>query len=371
MCQTKFPTLGLALIPILIIILLVSPKIRSLYQINTAYIKITKIPPSSTNQNTKTNVCLPSTNLRRQSQCLLLKQDFDSLQNIIDLMPADSPIQQMVVVQLGNVYRNTGHEQEAIAMFQDHNAFIHLTRWGVEAYEAEEFDSALTLLTAVKDSTDKSQISDSTEQEAVFDALSTLANIYKAEKNHAAEIAVYQTQLSVYPDLAPLYQSYIYRHIGEAYRSLEQYDVAQTWLEEAQQLAPNDSRPTYELGRVTADQENWQAAIQLFQQAANQKPSISEPYYDMGIVYEKMSEPEAARQAYENAIALSGDKIYYRQALGELCEQLNCLDVAVSQYCQILQLEPDNQDAQNHLSTLQESNSTNNQIDFSCSLINK
>ncbi len=371
MSQTKSPTLGLALIPVLIILLLISPKIRSLYQINSAYIEMTKTPPSSAIQNTETNVCLPSTDLRRQSQCLLSKQDFDALQNIIDLMPANSPIQQMAVVQLGNDYRNTGREHQAIAMFQDHNALIHLTRWGFEAYEAEELDTALTLFTAVKDSTDKSQISNSTEQEAVFEALSILANIYKAEKNHAAEIAVYQTQLSVYPDLAPLYQSYIYRHIGEAYRSLEQYDAAQTWLEKAQQLAPNDSRPTYELGRVTADQENWQAAIQLCQQAANQKPSISEPYYDMGIVYEKIQEPEAARQAYENAIALSGDKIYYRLALGELCAQLDCLDVAVSQYCQILQLEPDNQDAQNHLNILQESVATNHQIDFSCSLINK
>jgi tetratricopeptide (TPR) repeat protein len=96
---------------------------------------------------------------------------------------------------------------------------------------------------------------------------------------------------------------------GEAARREEQFDEALQWYERAMQLEPALGDPSYYVGRLRENQEQWFEALDAYGRALNAENlrtvGRSSPLYRMGLIYQRHLEPprlEEAMIAYETAL---------------------------------------------------------------------
>ena len=288
------------------------------------------------------------TNQRRQGQAHLVQGEYARVHGMIDSLPDNAPEREMLIVLLGNAYLEAGNYTEAVALWKQDKVLLHLTNLALQTYEVDP-QKAVLALEAVSGIVDAPDTMTNNEKRLVNNALGRLARVREENRDYQGVIDAYMMQLTLYPDI-----SAIHRRIGRTYRLTEQYSEAQEWLDKARELDSEDASVYYELGRLTAAQQMWQLTIEWQQQAIQYNADFFQAYYELGNAYEQLQQLSSARQAYETAIKLSdGKTIEYRLALAMVCEQIDCIEVAIEQYRQVLEQEPSNKTAREHLENLQ------------------
>lgn len=288
--------------------------------------------------------CLSENDIRQQGLCFMMQKNLANLEETTNLLLSEYPIHQMMAVHLGYAFRDAGLDENALEIWEQSGAWIHLAYWAIQANESGDEEKAADIIERAVDNILAKPDLNEVEIRYFKSALDILTKVRMEQGSYESAIEAYQARLLLHPTSA-----FNHRQIGLAFRQLGQYDNAREWLNKARVLAPDDIKIPQELGRVAAAEGDWPAAITYFKETATVK-SDPQIQYELGIAYENIGEYVLAQQAFEQAVALSGEnKIRYRMALAEVCEQIDCLEISFEQYCLILHQEPDHKKAQEQL----------------------
>jgi cytochrome c-type biogenesis protein CcmH/NrfG len=106
-------------------------------------------------------------------------------------------------------------------------------------------------------------------------------------------------------------------------------------------LNSTSAEANYRQGKLLANRQDWQGAIECYQQAiADCHPQLSRIYYDLGNALSKLSRFEAAIDAYQQSIAIEPDFDRAYQELAAAALQLSKWDLVVANCHRAIQLNP-------------------------------
>jgi tetratricopeptide (TPR) repeat protein len=140
-----------------------------------------------------------------------------------------------------------------------------------------------------------------------------------------------------------------FAELGEAYRLKNAVDPNPRWLEEASAncshaLQLDDRLPAayVTLGRVHAESDKFELALQEYQHALQLEPHNADALMGIADAYEKMGRIADAEEAYKKAVALRPDNWDGYNTLANFYDGQRRYAEAIAQYEHAAQLTPDN-----------------------------
>jgi serine/threonine protein kinase/tetratricopeptide (TPR) repeat protein len=140
-----------------------------------------------------------------------------------------------------------------------------------------------------------------------------------------------------------------YAELGEAYRRKNQMDPNPKWIEEAaancsRALKLNDrlSAPYVTLGRLHAEQDKFDLALQEYQHALVLEPHNAEALMGTAGTYEQLGRIAEAEEVYKKAAQLRPDYWDGYNSLGNFYDRQGKYPEAIAQFEHAAELTPDN-----------------------------
>lgn len=172
--------------------------------------------------------------------------------------------------------------------------------------------------------------------------LRSLALTLEAQGHWDEAAQVYQGILSEDPRDVDTYIA-----LGKLYYDMGQgLDQAIAELYKAAAIAPADSRPYTEMGRLYLEEHCYQEAVSALEQAGRFAPENDAIYYLLAWAYRMNEQADLAVQAIEYAIRLRPEAVSYLRRAGQIYEYAGDNAAAVEAYRAVLRFRPDDQPAQ-------------------------
>jgi tetratricopeptide (TPR) repeat protein/peroxiredoxin len=179
------------------------------------------------------------------------------------------------------------------------------------------------------------------------DAWNNLGVIATRERQMEESLAKFQKALQLNPHhLAAL------DNLGNAYRSLKQWDAARNVLERALEVAPQDPEANYSLGMVFAQNDDTGKAYEYLQRALQARPDYPEALNNLGVLYLVTQRRDQAVASFEQCIRVAPafDQSYLNLARVYALE--GARDKARSVLTDLLKQHPDHPQARQMLDQL-------------------
>lgn len=168
---------------------------------------------------------------------------------------------------------------------------------------------------------------------------SKLGALYVSEGRVTEGLAVLQQGLALQPEDPPVIYELHY-HLGLAYGSLQQLELADVHYRQALQIPLPEILKVaayINLGALCHAQSNWQQAQALFEAVLLIQPDLAIAHYNLGLIYKAQGNYAAAIEAYQNAIALDGQSAEPHQNLGvvylkigQIPQAIECFQTAIA-----------------------------------------
>ncbi|MEM9272845.1 MAG: tetratricopeptide repeat protein [Cyanobacteria bacterium P01_F01_bin.143] len=174
------------------------------------------------------------------------------------------------------------------------------------------------------------------------------AIIYREEQRYPEAIQACETGLKIDPQLVGAYKV-----LGDVCHKLGKLAIAVSYYEQAIAMKPDFPEVYANLGDLYAQQSNWQQAYDHYKQALTLKPDFPQVYKQLSLVRQNLLKvPRVAP-----ALAQVDPKISSQQllVLAEQAYKQGNLPQAAQYYQQIVQIDPNSQQAYQRLATITES----------------
>ncbi len=168
-------------------------------------------------------------------------------------------------------------------------------------------------------------------------------------RQYSEAIEAYQTLLTLLPDLTSLYLQ-----IGHSYREVEQYDQAIAAYEALLKEDPDNQEAKASIGRANLEAGNFEAADETLRDTASGLDASREDLYNMGELAFARGDTEEAAGWYEKAHMKdpAWGKPLFKMALVAL--NTGDMETAVSFFEQVVDTEPDSEEAAQARAVLQQ-----------------
>jgi len=133
---------------------------------------------------------------------------------------------------------------------------------------------------------------------------------------------------------------------------VKKYDLAITYLNQAQKLNPQKEKIYVNLGIAHLQKKDYAKALAAFEKALQLNPRSAETFNYMGIIFKEKGEGCTAITYFEKALECKPDFLISRLNLGELYTQQGEKQKAVAEYLEALQYAPHNSTVHNALGLL-------------------
>ena len=127
-------------------------------------------------------------------------------------------------------------------------------------------------------------------------------------------------------------------YLGNAYAGLGKTDAALGEYDAASQLNPALATPHIEAAKVLANRKDYAAAIVRARKALDLSPQSDYASYTLGVVYRRAGQSAEAFDAFTRAVELNPMNVRARVGLGSEAMRLGRVDVAKTQFEQLVQL---------------------------------
>ena len=142
--------------------------------------------------------------------------------------------------------------------------------------------------------------------------------------------------------------SQVYNNRGEAYKDIEEYDIAIEDFDKAIQLNPNDAGAYSNRGAVYNNKGNFDAAIANFEEAIQLNPNYAGAYNNRGKSYNDKGELDRAIADYDKAIELNPNDADTYNNRGVAYHNKGNFDCAIIDFNKGIQLNPNYANAYNN-----------------------
>lgn len=135
-------------------------------------------------------------------------------------------------------------------------------------------------------------------------ARNNLGNIYLYKEEWDTAIEIFK---EVTEDLIYATPHFPLSNIGYAYYHKEEYQLAESYYQQALDLAPHFVRAQNGLGKTYIAMGKGRKALDILKQAIKQAPETPELYYSLGEAYQLTGNREKAQEAFKKVIRLKTD----------------------------------------------------------------
>ena len=238
---------------------------------------------------------------------------------------------------LGNVYRDLGRHDEAIAAYQralelggltpQQETIVH-SNLGKSYHDLRRYDEAI----AVYQRAIELAPNDAASHNGLGDVCSDLGRYDEA-------IAAYQRAV----ELDPTYAS-PHNGLGNVYRDLGRHDETVAAYQRVVELDPTEAYPHNNLGNIYRDLGRHDEAIAAYQRAIELDPDYVYPHNNLGLVYHDLGRHDEAIAEYQCALELGGltpqQETIVHSNLGKSYRDLGRYDEAIAAYQRAVELDP-------------------------------
>jgi tetratricopeptide (TPR) repeat protein len=186
--------------------------------------------------------------------------------------------------------------------------------------------------------------SQTSPEQAEFEALVALAQREHSAGRLSEAIEVYRKLLALRPDLAE-----VYCNLGSALQSQGKLDEAVAQFERATTLKPQLFQAHNSLGDIFRQQGKLDEAVARYRQAIALRPNFAETYSNLGAVLGQQGNFAAAAALCKRALALKPSLFQAHYNLGKILRKQGKFDEAAAWCRQAIALKPDHAEAYHNL----------------------
>ena len=171
------------------------------------------------------------------------------------------------------------------------------------------------------------------------------AEAFYAQRKFELAAAACQRVIKVKPDARA------YKIWGNARQAQGKVDEAKKWYAKAIEIDPDFAEAYTNLGTLYAQQQQWQPAIACYQKAIALQPNLASTYRNLARVWMQMGQLSEADECWFKAYSLEPDKATPEEHihLGDNFLRQNQLTQAIRCYCHAIELNPNSNEAYQHL----------------------
>jgi len=140
--------------------------------------------------------------------------------------------------------------------------------------------------------------------------------------------------------------------LGLLYAQIGNNDLAEKWLLKAFELNQSDTRTLRYLGLLKAEMKAYEQAAYYFNKLIDLEPLNARNYYNLAFIEQELNHPEEAEQNFIKACTIDPTNSGYLYALAYFYFQTNDLENASSIAQRMLEVNPQDQNAIQLLSTM-------------------
>lgn len=171
------------------------------------------------------------------------------------------------------------------------------------------------------------------------------AEAFYAQRKFELAAAACQRVIKVKPDARA------YKIWGNARQAQGKVDEAKKWYAKAIEIDPDFAEAYTNLGTLYAQEKQWHPAIACYQKAIALQPNLASTYRNLARVWTQMGQLSEADECWFKAYSLEPDKATPEEHihLGDNFLRQNQLTQAIRCYCHAIELNPNLNDAYQHL----------------------
>lgn len=167
-----------------------------------------------------------------------------------------------------------------------------------------------------------------------------LANTLMADYAYQRALTHYQKATSLRPDV-----SIFHFALGKLYSRLNQSDEAIVSLDKAIALDKENHEAYFQKALVLEAKGLNDSAIELLTEFINEKPNVEKGYHHLGQLYDNQGKLKKATRVYQTAISHLPNSANLRLSLAFLYLKRGKFDESITQFCELLTIEPSNGNA--------------------------
>ena len=309
------------------------------------------------------------TDSMRDLAALLIDADqFVEARELLDARHAFAPDDAETEFQLGNLWRSQGHLEEALDHLQRARDLLpeapelH-TNLGVVLQQLGRLDEATAAhrQAIALDPTFERALTnlghclitsgDYSEAVATFERVVTmlprsgrvaqnLAHAFRHAQRYDEAIRWFDTAIELDPALIGAHNG-----LGNCYREISKYERAARAYNQASSLDPRNAEILYNLAIPHVDMGALDEALAVADRAIEQQPDAGWTHLARGKALDSHARYEEARAAYERGVELDPGNISGLMSLAVIYGRLWQTDKAIATYNQILEIDPQNDEA--------------------------
>lgn len=175
------------------------------------------------------------------------------------------------------------------------------------------------------------------------------AEIASLQGNYEEAIRIYQKRLTTNPSNTQTlyYLGYAHGQLGDHHREIYYYEKAIDNGLLSDQVYANLGMAYFEVGQT-------EEAMGSFKRSLDLNPNNADAHFGLGMALKRQNDRQAAEKSLKNAVALDPQFIYFRENLALFYQENKQWFKAAEQYEAILELDPENEDAQRRLDRISE-----------------
>ena len=259
-------------------------------------------------------------------QCRVYKDEETLYRDVL----LKNPSSWMAYNNLGSVYSNFGHYEDAIEVYK-------------QAIRIKpDFAIAYVGLGAVYSKLDRDEDAIEAHKKAIrinpnyATARYNLGAIYDKLGRYQEAIEAYKQAIRIKPDYADAYYN-----LGVIYGKLGHYQEAIESYKQTIKIKPDDAAAYNNLGDVCNNLDRYEDAIEAYKQAVRIKPDLAEAHCSLGFTYGKLGRHKEAIIAFKQAIELKPDYADAYYNMGVMYWQQGQFNEVVEACRNAIKIKPD------------------------------